>query len=96
MKKKYSKKQLATLIIDANPDIFIPYDSLLEDLDSIYRVRKIAAKIIKGEDYCISLLVNMLITANNTFGKNKNVLISAVLTQEEIDAVKRVLNDAKI
>ena len=96
MKKKYSKKQLAALIIESNQDIFIPYESLLEDLDSIYKIRKIACKIIKNEDYCISLLVNMLITANNTFGKNKNVLINAVLTQEEIDAVKRVLNDAKI
>ena len=96
MKKKYSKKQLAALIIEANPDIFIPYESLLEDLDSIYRIRKIAAKIIKQEEYCMSLLINMLITANNTFGKNKNILINAVLSQEEIDAVKNVLNDAKI
>lgn len=96
MKKKYSKKQLATLIIQANPDIFIPYESLLEDLDSIYRVRKIAAKIIKGEEYCVSLLVNMLIVANNTFGKNKETIINIVLSQEEIDAVTKVLNDAKI
>lgn len=96
MKKKYSKKQLASLIIQANPDIFIPYESLLEDLDSIYRVRKIAAKIIKEEEYCLSLLMNMLIAANNTFGKNKGIIIDIVLSQEEIDAVKKVLNDAKI
>lgn len=96
MKKKYSKKQLAWMIIQANPDIFIPYESLLEDLDSIYRVRKIAAKIIKEEEYCLSLLMNMLIAANNTFGKNKGIIIDIVLSQEEIDAVKKVLNDAKI
>ena len=96
MKKKYSKKQLASMIIQANPDIFIPYESLLEDLDSIYRVRKIAAKIIKEEEYCLSLLMNMLIAANNTFGKNKGIIIDIVLSQEEIDAVKKVLNDAKI
>lgn len=96
MKKKYSKKQLASLIIQANPDIFIPYESLLEDLDSIYRVRKIAAKIIKEEEYCLSLLMNMLIAANNTFGKNKGIIIDIVLSKEEIDAVKKVLNDAKI
>lgn len=96
MKKKYSKKQLASMIIEANPDIFIPYESLLEDLDSIYRVRKIAAKIIKEEEYCLSLLMNMLIAANNTFGKNKGIIIDIVLSQEEIDAVKKVLNDAKI
>lgn len=95
MKKKYSKKQLAQLIIDANPDIFIPLESLVEDLDSIYKIRKIAVKILNKEEYCISLLRNLLIIANNAFGKNKNILINIVLSDDEIKAVQKVLNDTK-
>ncbi len=88
MKKLYSKKQLALMIIDANPDIFIPLESLIEDLDSIYKSRKIAKKIMNKEEFDEALLKNLIKTSVNIFSDNISVLYKTIMSEEELFALK--------
>lgn len=88
MKKIYSKKQLAMLIINDNPDIFIPLDTLIDDLACIYKIRKIAKKILHNDLYNDALLKNLVTTSKNIFGDNSTKLYDIILTTEELEAVK--------
>ena len=88
MKKIYSKKQLALLIINDNPDIFIPLDTLIDDLSCIYKIRKIAKKILNNDLYNEALLKNLVTTSKNIFGENSTKLYNIILTEEELNAVK--------
>lgn len=92
MKKIYSKKQLAQLIINANPDIFLPIETLTDDLNCIYKVRKIAKKIINNDQYNEALLKNLITTSRNIFGANCDKLYDIVLNDEELDAVRKYLS----
>lgn len=87
MKKIFSKKQLAAKILESNPDIFIPSESLLEDLTVIYRIRKIANKIQKNVEYDENLLKNLVITANNVFGQNAETLYSIIMDEDEMQVI---------
>mgnify|MGYP003621490802 FL=1 len=80
MKKIYSKKQLARIILEYNPDIFIPLDSLVADLNNIYKVKKIAIKILNNIEYDQVLLKNLVITANNIFGNSCYNLYMILMT----------------
>lgn len=91
MKKIYSKKQLATMIINANPDIFIPIETLVDDLNCIYKVRKIAKKILHNDHYNETLLKNLITTSRNIFGVNCDKLYAIVLSDDELEAVKGFL-----
>lgn len=91
MKKNYSKKNLALLIIEANKDTFIPFESLVEDLDSIYKIRKIARKILDDSEYDEKLLKNMIIIANNIFHDNAMILMNVIMSEQEIDMIKEYL-----
>lgn len=93
MKKVYSKKQLALLIIAANDSIFIPVETLTEDLDTIYKIRKIAKKIINEKEYDIKLLKNLFITASNVFGDNVISLFNIILSDEEIVIIEKTLKE---
>lgn len=91
MKKNYSKKQLASLIIEANPDAFIPFDTLVDDLDSIFKIRKIARKILDDNEYDEMLLKNLIITANNVFHNKAETLYNIVMSEQELDIIKDYL-----
>lgn len=97
MKKVYSKKQLARMIIEANENIFIPLETLVNDLDSIYKIRKIAVKIINENEYDHRLLNNLFIISNNAFGNNVDRLYEIIMTPQEIEVIKKLseLNDTK-
>lgn len=88
MKKVYSKKQLALLILDNNPNIFIPLESLIDDLNHIYKLRKIAKKIINNTEYSVPLLKNLITTSNNIFGSNCSLLYNVIMSEEEYRAIK--------
>jgi hypothetical protein len=100
MKKIYSKRQLAELIIEANDAIFIPFETLVLDLDHIYKIRKIAKKILRNDKYCEKLLVNHYKIATNIFGDNVSKLYNAVMSDEEIkvvnDTLHTLLNNTKV
>lgn len=91
MKKIYSKKQLALMIVSANPDIFIPIDTLIDDLNYIYKIRKIAKKIIHKDEYNDTLLKNLITTSRNIFGDNCNKLYDIVLSEDELEVIKPFL-----
>jgi len=88
MKKIYSKKQLALLIINDNPDIFIPLDTLIDDLSCIYKIRKIAKKILNNDLYNEALLKNLVTTSKNIFGENSAKLYDIILTEDELHVIK--------
>lgn len=87
MKKSYSKKQLALLIIEANPDIFIPVEALVADLDSIYKIKKIGKKIILGIEYDESLLKNLIKISRNIFSDNVEMLYDIIISDEEMEVL---------
>lgn len=91
--KRYTKRQLATKIIESNSDIFIPADILLEDLEHIYKIRKIAKKILAKTDYSQIYLKNLWIISNNVFGQNVNALLEMIMTETELAALYSVLNN---
>lgn len=91
MKKSYSKKQLAMLIIEANPSIFIPTDVLMDDLDCIYKIRKYAKKILSNRPYDVQLIENMVTISKNIFENKITILYNMVMSDEELEAIERVL-----
>jgi hypothetical protein len=93
MKKIYSKRQLAELIIEANTAIFIPFETLVLDLDHVYKIRKIAKKILRNDKYCDKLLLNHYKIATNIFGNNLNILYSVIMSDEEINVINVTINN---
>lgn len=93
MIKFYSKKHLAKLIVEANPDIFIPLDVLIDDLDIIYKIRKVAKKVISGRDYSILYLKNLITISENTFGDKAIVLYKLILSDDELKALQSVIEN---
>lgn len=99
MKKKiYPKRKLAEMIIEHNSDTFIATEVLLDDLDTIYKLRKMTKKIMKKGKYDKSLLRNMIITTKNVFGDNCFYIYNKVMTDEELEALSNAIssvNDVK-
>lgn len=91
MKKLYSKKQLALIIIGMNDPIFIPLETLIDDLDIIYKMRKIAKKIMAGVEYDVDYLKNLFVIGHNIFGDNILLLFKIIMTDEEVIALENVL-----
>lgn len=93
MKKKiYPKRKLAEIIIQHNKDAFIPTEVLLEDLDTIYKIRKATKKIMKKGNYNKKLLKNMVITTKNVFGDSCFYLYNKVMTDEELEILSNALS----
>lgn len=93
MKKKiYPKRRLAEIIIQHNKDAFIPKEILLEDLDTIYKIRKMTKKIMKKGHYNKKLLINMVITTKNVFGDNCFYLYNKIMTDEELEVLSNSIS----
>ena len=89
-KHTYSKRQLATRIIELNPDTFIPMDVLIDDITYIYKIRKIIRRIINMQEYDIILLKNLIQTSYNIFGNNCIILLQIILSEEEYECLKTI------
>lgn len=87
MKKTYTKRKLAESIINSNVDIFIPPDMLLDDLDYLYKIKRITKKIMKGYPHDHMLLCNLLKISNNIFDNHAYSMLTLVLTDEEMETL---------
>lgn len=87
MKKTYTKRKLAEMIIDSNVDIFIPPDMLLDDLDYLYKIKRIVKKIMKGYPHDEMLLKNLVTISNNIFENHAYDILNIVLTDEEMETL---------
>lgn len=84
MKKIYTKRKLAEMIISSNINIFIPPDMLLDDLDYLYKIKRIIKKIMKGYSHDPLLLMNLLTITNNIFDNHAFDILNIILSDEEM------------
>lgn len=95
MKKIYSKKKLAEAILTSNVDIFIPPDMLMDDLDHLYKIKRIIKKIMNGNDPDRNVLRNLVIISNNIFDNHIIDIINLIMSDEELQVLKIELNHIK-
>lgn len=99
MKKIYSKKKLAEVILTANVDIFIPPDMLFDDLDHLYKIKRIIKKIMNGSNPDRNVLKNLVIISNNIFHNHIMDVINLIMSDEELEVLKSellLLNHGKV
>lgn len=87
MKKTYTKRKLAESIINSNVEIFIPPDMLLDDLDYLYKIKRITKKIMKGYAHDEMLLRNLLTIANNIFNNHAYDMLNLILSDDEMQTL---------
>lgn len=88
MKKIYSKKKLAEAILTTNVNIFIPPDMLFDDLDHLYKIKRIIKKIMNGNDPDRNVLRNLVIISNNIFHNHIIEIINLIMSDEELEVLK--------
>jgi len=95
MKKIYSKKKLAEAILTFNVDIFIPPDMLMDDLDHLYKIKRIIKKIMNGNEPDRNVLRNLVIISNNIFHNHIIDIINLIMSDDELYVLKKELNEMK-
>jgi hypothetical protein len=95
MKKIYSKKKLAEAILTSNVDIFIPPDMLMDDLDHLYKIKRIIKKIMNGNEPDRNVLRNLVIISNNIFHNHIIDIINLIMSDDELYVLKKELNEMK-
>lgn len=93
--KVYSKRQLADMIIEKNDSIFIVKESLMDDLNYIYRLRKLSRKIYENKEIDDNFLINVLHIIDNIFGLNAPIICRCVLSEDEVNCVRSYLLNIK-
>lgn len=93
-KRLYNLKELTTIIVQYNRDIFIPKDVIESDLEVLFVVRRLIKRHILSKPVSYQILRNNLIVSFNCFGIKCIVLYKMILTEDEYEYLLSELKDA--